>query len=68
MESSKIKAFTCSTEFGNPSGHSLSSALFSTVLFLDMFHDQLKSFRRKPISKSEIQSRKGVWILNYYIW
>jgi len=50
----EIIPYSCSTEFGNPSGHSLSSALFSTMLFLDMFHDERKSFRTKPLSSKEI--------------
>ena len=63
-----IYGIKCSSEFGNPSGHSLSSALFSIMLFLDVFHDESKSFRRRPLTKSEIKSRTGFWKCNYYIW
>ena len=63
-----IRAESCSTEFGNPSGHSLSSALFSIMLFLDMFHDQQKTFRRVPLRKSEVKPREGFWKFNYFLW
>ena len=34
----KIEPISCSKAFGNPSGHSSASALFSIALFLDVFH------------------------------
>lgn len=38
MAASGIKAYHCSKEFGNPSGHSHSSALIASMLFLDLCH------------------------------
>ena len=36
--SSSIIPISCSKEFGNPSGHSSASSLFSIFLILDAFH------------------------------
>jgi membrane-associated phospholipid phosphatase len=36
MVQSDIHAYHCSKEFGNPSGHSSSACLISTLLFLDL--------------------------------
>jgi len=38
MVTQEINPLSCSKEFGNPSGHSFSSTLFSIVVFLDYFH------------------------------
>jgi len=40
MESRAVHGFQCSREFGDPSGHSLSSALFSFLLILDFYCDK----------------------------
>ena len=47
MISEKIHPWTCSKEFGNPSGHAMASSIFSIVLFLDIFHG-------KPIKGSDV--------------
>lgn len=38
MMTKDIFPYSCSKGFGNPSGHSSASAVFSIVLFLDYFH------------------------------
>jgi len=38
MIDDQIEPITCSKGFGNPSGHSLASAMFSVFIFLDLMH------------------------------
>ena len=40
MSDSNVKAIVCSKEFGNPSGHSVSSSMITILLILDMFHSR----------------------------
>lgn len=62
----------CSKEFGNPSGHSLSSMLFAIGLFLDTFHGaSVKSLNdnfNKINQEDTYKKKTGKQILNYCFW
>ena len=44
MDDNKIKTWpsVCSTEYGNPSGHSMFAFGFNSFMFLDIYHGSLK--------------------------
>ena len=46
MVTDQIKAYGCSAEYGNPSGHSLFAAAFNFFFFLDLCHG---GTRRSPL-------------------
>ena len=48
MINSDIVPITCSTAFGNPSGHASASFLISFVVFLDIFHGKSSNPRLYP--------------------
>jgi len=49
MASSKIRAYDCSIEYGNPSGHSLFAAAFFIFVFLDIFMGEMKGKKYNKI-------------------
>lgn len=55
MINGKIKPYTCSTAFGNPSGHSSSASTFGLLIYLELFH-------ATPISNSLSKLEKQVKI------
>lgn len=40
MLDKEVHPYECPREFGNPSGHSLSSSMITILLILDMFHSR----------------------------
>ena len=42
MVTPEIKAYGCSAEYGNPSGHSLFAAAFNFFFFLDICHSNIR--------------------------
>lgn len=60
MVETSIKPVYCSREFGNPSGHSLAAALFSIVVFLDLYH-------ASPI-RSDLQGKPRTLFANWFVY
>ena len=46
MSDSRIEALTCTTEFGNPSGHSMTVTSIWIAAFLDFYFGSLNNYQK----------------------
>ncbi len=58
MTTDKIKIYGCSSEYGNPSGHSIFAAAMDTFVFLDVFYAQ----------EDKSLPRKALWKMCHWFW
>jgi membrane-associated phospholipid phosphatase len=67
MASSDIQAYSCSKEFGNPSGHSFSSSLTFSMLFLDIFYGE-NVFKNNLVLNQDNKFLKAIFFVLGLSW